>query len=165
MAQGNGSQQGISTIRFEGTFAHFMLQKKNWLLLFAIVAAISSVGLVLLGKWTYEGAPPLTNFVSATGETVINKEQIYDGKELFHVRGLMSWGSYFGDGSERGPDFTADALHRTRLAMTEFYENETNLDRDSIEARVKRELHENGWDKGANVIRINDAQVYALGVL
>jgi nitric oxide reductase subunit B len=178
MAEGNGHTTGnghtenghtmvtdLGAVGFRNSLAHFLMTKKNWWLVFAVVAAISTVGLVLLGKWTYEGKPPLANFVSASsGETVITKDQILDGKEVFHLRGLMSWGSFFGDGSERGPDFTADALHRTRLAMGEYYKNQ-GLDPDAIETRVKRELHENGWDSEAGVIRINDAQVYAIEVL
>ncbi len=30
---------------------------------------------------------------------------------------LLSYGSYFGDGSERGVDYTADSLHQMAVAM------------------------------------------------
>lgn len=151
------------------TFAQVLLDKKTWWAHFAIVSAISIVGLLALGNWTYEGAPPVAGFVSAsTGQSVIPLEEINKGKELFHLRGLMSWGSFWGDGAERGPDFTADALHRTVVGMSEFYEKEiaqerpvTQADRDSIEGRVKREIHENGYDPEKGEIRINDAQIYA----
>lgn len=155
------------------TFAQTLLNKRTWAAQFAVVTAISVAGLLVLGRWTYEGAPPLADFVSAsTGEQVVPVERINRGKQVFHLRGLMSWGSFWGDGAERGPDFTADALHRTVVAMRSFYEGEigreralTQADRDAIAVRVQREIHANGLDEGAKVIRINDAQVHALAAL
>jgi nitric oxide reductase subunit B len=151
-------------------FAQILLAKKYWWLHFLIVAGISVIGLVALGVWTYTGAPPLVKFVSSTTEeTVIPEWQIRRGKEVFHLKGLMSYGSFWGDGAERGPDFTADALHRTVVSMRSFYENEikkesrplTQYDQDAIAVRVQREVHANGWDEEAGVIRITDAQIYA----
>jgi nitric oxide reductase subunit B len=151
-------------------FAKWLLAKKNWWINFTVVAAISIVGLIALGSWTYSGAPPLASFVSAaSGETVIPLEQIQRGKEVFHLRGLMSWGSFWGDGAERGPDFTADALHRTVVAMGTYYAEErakqrpvTQADRDGFTVRIQRELHTNGYDAATGQIRINDAQIRAL---
>ncbi len=147
-----------------------ILQDKNtWWVHFLIVSAICAIGLIYLGMQTYEGAPPLEDFKSSTGETIISREQIKRGQEVFHLRGLMSYGSFWGDGAERGPDFTADALHRTVLSMRSFYENQkgsvTQYDKDAIEAQVKRELHTNTWDEKAGHILINDAQAYAFGEL
>ncbi|HEY9785423.1 MAG TPA: cbb3-type cytochrome c oxidase subunit I [Candidatus Obscuribacterales bacterium] len=150
-------------------FAQLLLTKKYWWAHFAVVAAIGIVGLVALGTWTYVGAPPLVDFVSAkTGQTVITAEQITRGKEIFHIKGLMSWGSFWGDGAERGPDFTADALHRTVGAMRSFYAQEIQSqrplqqsDRDAITVRVQREIHENGYDEKSGRIKLSNAQVYA----
>jgi len=87
---------------------------------------------------------------------------------VFHLKGLMSWGSFWGDGADRGPDFTAEALHRTVVTMRTYYEDAikrerplTQTDQDAIAVRIQRELHENGWDEENNVTRINDAQVQA----
>jgi nitric oxide reductase large subunit len=66
--------------------------------------------LIYLGMATYSGAPPLAGFASPSGEMVIPRRQIIHGEKVFHLRGLMSYGSFWGDGAERGPDFTADAL-------------------------------------------------------
>jgi nitric oxide reductase subunit B len=148
----------------------WLLAKPNWWLQFGIVAGISLVGLLALGTWTYTSAPPRVAFVSAsTGKVVIPVEEILRGQEVFHVRGLMSWGSFWGDGAERGPDFTAEALHRTVLSMRAYHEEElaeqrplTQADRDAITVQVQREIKHNGYDEAAQVIRINDAQVRAL---
>ncbi len=139
---------------------------------FLFVAAISVAGLIYLGNVTYTGAPPQVSFTSSDGRAVISRQEIKQGERVFHLRGLMSYGSFWGDGAERGPDFTADALHRTVVAMTTFYEKEvadnqalTQYDKDAIAARVKREVHTNTWDKEADIIRINAAQAYAFQVL
>ena len=151
--------------------AMILLNKKYWLVHFLIVAAISISGLIYLGGATYMGAPPLVDFVSSTDQTVISQAQIKRGQEVFHLRGLMSYGSFWGDGAERGPDFTADALHRTVMAMRGFYEDElkasggdqavTQYDRDAIAAQVIRQVHNNTFDENAGHIRINDAQIHA----
>jgi nitric oxide reductase subunit B len=151
------------------TFAQALLDKKTWWLHFAIVSAISIVGLIFLGTWTYTGAPPVVDYVSSAGKTVILENLIVRGKEVFHIKGLMSWGSFWGDGADRGPDFTADALHRTVVSMRTFYEKElqgrqaavTQTDRDAIAARVAREVHVNSYNEQANHIVLNDAQIYA----
>ncbi len=145
--------------------AQILADKNTWWVHFLIVAAICGAGLIYLGTQTYSGAPPLEDFKSSTGETVISRQQIKHGQEVFHLRGLMGYGSFWGDGAERGPDFTADALHRTAVSMQSFYESEngavTQYDQDAIEARVQRELHTNTWDEKAGHILLNDAQIQA----
>jgi nitric oxide reductase subunit B len=155
--------------------AQWLLNKKNWFTHFLIVAAISIAGLVFLGRETYTGAPPLVNYVSSNGETVISAETIKRGKEVFHLRGLMGYGSFWGDGADRGPDFSADALHRTVVAMRSFYEDELKArngvealsayEKDAVAQRVIRELHNNTYDETAGTITLNAAQLYAFDVL
>ncbi len=138
-----------------------------------IVSAICIGGLIYLGGATYTGAPPLESYVSPAGETVVSRVEIKRGQELFMIRGLMSYGSFWGDGAERGPDFTAEALHRTVVGMRNFYEQEiensagivTQHDKDAIGVRVIREVHNNTYDEEAGVIRLNDAQVSAFADL
>ena len=60
----NGSRATNGGIK--GTFAQWLLAKRNWWLQFAVVSGISIVGLLALGTWTYQGAPPLASFVSST---------------------------------------------------------------------------------------------------
>ena len=155
--------------------AMWLLNKKNWFTHFLIVSVICIVGLIFLGRETYTGAPPLVSFVSPTGEIVLSAEQIKRGKEVFHLRGLMGYGSFWGDGADRGPDFSTDALHRTIVAMRSFYSEElkakngtdtlTGYEQDAIGARIIRELHTNTYDEAAGHIVLNDAQIYAVNQL
>lgn len=165
----------LAKISSIGNVALILMNKKYWVLHFLIVLVISVAGLIYLGAETYTGSPPLADFTSPRGITVISRQQITRGEEVFHLRGLMSYGSFLGDGAERGPDFTAEALHRITVSMRAFYENEaknraasqavTQYDHDAIGARVRRELHTNTWDKNADRIRLNDAQINAFGAL
>jgi nitric oxide reductase subunit B len=146
--------------------AQVLHDKKTWWVHFLIVAAICLSGLVYLGTETYTGAPPLEKYVSSSGETVISREQIKRGQEVFHLRGLMTYGSFWGDGADRGPDFTADALHRTAVAMKSFYQQRapsplTQYDEDAIDARVIREIKTNTWNESAKHIVLNEAQIHA----
>jgi len=42
---------------------------------------------------------------------------------VFQKYALMEYGSMFGDGAYRGPDYSAEALHQTAEVMSEFYNN------------------------------------------
>lgn len=149
--------------------AQRLADKRGWWLHCLIVFAISLAGLVYLGTETYSGAPPLASFVAPSGATVIPHDSIKRGQEVFHLRGLMGYGSFWGDGADRGPDFTADALHRTVVAMRAYYEEregaDTDAARDAIAARVRRELHANGWDEVDDQIHITEAQAHAYEAL
>ncbi len=152
-----------------------LLNKRYWLAHFMIVAVICITGLIYLGGATYAGAPPLVDFVSPSGETVISQKQIKRGQEVFHLRGLMAYGSFWGDGAERGPDFTAEALHRTVLGMRSYYTTELEdragpgssdqYHQDAIAARVIREVHNNAFDEELGTIELNDAQISAFAEL
>eukprot|EP01083_Nonionella_stella_P107894 313090_1 len=56
-----------------------------------------------------------------TKDDYISHQIIDDGERIFHLRRMMSYGSSLGDGSERGVDYAADALHEMAVGMTKFY--------------------------------------------
>jgi len=153
-----------------GTLADLLVSKKYWFFHFLIVMGVCAAGLVYLTQATYDSAPPLADFTTPSGEIVITAEQINKGKEVFHLRGLMSYGSFWGDGAERGPDFTADALHQITLSMKRIYGSQTSnsaspYHEDAIAARIKRELHTNGWSPENEWIVITEAQAEAANKL
>lgn len=133
-----------------------------------------------MGGATYVSAPPVPDFKLSNGQTVFTAADIMEGQKNFQLRGLMNYGSFWGDGAERGPDFTAEALHETVLSMKSFYAEQTvpgsvvrndslnqwqfNLpeyEMDAIGSRVRKELHINTYDETSNAVIINDAQAYA----
>ena len=157
----------------EKSMAQILLTKQYWWIHCSIVTLICVVGLLYLGQQTYSGSPPRVNYTLSNGQTMVEADVIKRGEEVFHLRGLMNYGSFWGDGGERGPDFSADALHRTIVGMKAFYENElrarganvTQYDIDAIATRVKREVRTNTWDEAAGTITLTDAHAYAFNEL
>jgi len=155
----------LKPIHKRRNLADILIDRRLWVAQFALMTLMCLGGLLFLGERTYSSAPPLSDFVDETGRVVIAKETIQAGQALFHRRGLMNYGSFWGDGAERGPDFTAEALHLMVVGMQAYYKSGTDVSVDEqavIEARVSREIHQNGWDAQQDLIRINPAQVAAL---
>jgi len=149
---------------------YFMLTKNWWgPLLFILVISLAGVGMI--GYQTYNDAPPMTGFQTPDGETLIDQTTIVDGQTVFHKYALMEYGSFFGDGAQRGPDFTAEALHQTVLYMNEFevakFEKEngrsaTEMETKIIAEEVKSAIKENNYDEAKNIVVLSDAQAYAV---
>jgi len=147
------------------------MQTKNWWgpLLFILIISLAGVGMI--GYQTYNDAPPMTGFQTGSGEKLITKTIIEEGQEVFHKYALMEYGSYFGDGAQRGPDFTAEALHQIVVLMTEYrvqeFEKEngrvlSEMELKVIKEGVKVEIKENTYDESKNIVVLSNAQVYAL---
>lgn len=154
------------------TVASMLLNKKYWFIHFWVVSVVCVLGLVFVGERTYDGAPPLGSYIDQQSNVVISQKDIKDGERIFHNRGLMHYGSFWGDGAGRGPDFTAEALHLTIGAMRAFYENEllktkkpgaqlTVDEKEAIGVRVRREVRENKWDEASNTTVLLPAQIHA----
>ncbi|HQS53208.1 MAG TPA: cbb3-type cytochrome c oxidase subunit I, partial [Daejeonella sp.] len=84
---------------------------------------------------------------------------------------LMEYGSMFGDGANRGPDYTAEALHRMSEYMNDYYKSGLNSDENSelairgAQEQVKYEIKANQYDKNTNSVKLADSQVAALSNL
>ncbi len=142
------------------------LSNKNyWAFYFLVVVAICVGGIGYFGEVAHYEIPPLCDFVDSSGKVVVSEGEINHGEELFHLRGIMSYGSFLGDGSERGRDYTADALHEVAVAMTKYYKKKYTKDKcinpelmdAAITTRVRLELRNNAYDESKNVVVLNDA--------
>src|SRR5690606_5482847 len=100
---------------------NYLLKPKNWWLPLLIIFVISVTGVFMMGLHTYTEAPPIPSFVTASGKTIYSKEDIQNGQIVFQKYALMEYGSMFGDGAYRGPDYSAEALHLTAAGMSAFY--------------------------------------------
>lgn len=123
-----------------------------------------------MGVSAYKEAPPLVDFVDPQGAIVISADEIIEGQMVFQQHALMDYGSMFGDGASRGPDYTAFALHRVSEAMSEFHRKETptisssiapDLAAYAVERKVQSEIKENNFDPFRQNIRLVPAQVFA----
>lgn len=150
---------------------NYFMNTKNWWqpLLFILVISVAGVGMI--GYQTYVDAPPMTGFKSSSGEILINKTTIEHGQKVFHKYALMEFGSFMGDGAQRGPDFTAEALHQMTISMNEYYveafkrehgRDATDMELKIIKENIKTELKENNYNEAENIVILSDAQTYAL---
>lgn len=144
--------------------------KKSWWQPLLFVLIVGMTGVMLMGIRTYQDAPPIPNFATPAGETLISSAAILDGQSVFQKYALMDYGSMFGDGASRGPDFTAESLHRIAVVMEDFYvgqwrathqQEPTPHDRAAIQARVKQEIKENRYDAATGAARLSEGQAHA----
>jgi nitric oxide reductase subunit B len=149
-------------------FIAFLLNPRKWWLPLLIIFTISIAGVMMIGVHTYTEAPPIPEFVTAKGEFVFSKQDILQGQAIFQKYALMEYGSMFGDGAERGPDFTAEALHLVTEQMNNYYlstaakdDKNINLVKQGIGEQVKNEIKSNNYNKQKNQVILTAAQVYA----
>lgn len=164
--------------------AYFLLNKKYWFTHFWIVSIISIIGLLFMGNETYDRAPPIPDYKDKNGNMIISAKDIKAGQKTFHLRGLMNYGSFWGDGAERGPDYTAESLHVNSLSMQRYYRekikpnsvkrtdqlskwefNLTDSQKYGILERVKKELQTNTHNVQTNTVTLNDAELSAIKYL
>ena len=153
---------------------NYFMNTKNWWqpLLFILIISVAGVGMI--GYQTYNDAPPMTGFKSPSGEVLINKTTIENGQKVFHKYALMEYGSFFGDGAQRGPDFTAEALHYITVFMNDYHveaftrangREATDMELKIIGENIKTELKQNRYEEAGNIVTLTDAQTYALAKL
>ena len=153
------------------TFISYLLNPKNWWLPLSLIFGVSMVGLIMIGIHTYTEAPPIPTYITSGKKTVFSKEDILKGQAVFQKYALMEYGSMFGDGANRGPDYTAEALHYVTGYMNNYYQldigdiSNAALLRKGIAEQVKAEIKANHYNSGDNSVILSDAQVFATGEL
>lgn len=122
----------------------------------------------MIGIHTYTEAPPIPTYVSAQKDVVFSKEDVLQGQAVFQKYALMEYGSMFGDGANRGPDFTAEALHYTTQYMNDYYKSRLSavenieLLKKGVSEQVKTEIKTNLYNSTDNTVILNDAQIFAV---
>lgn len=145
-------------------FIHFLMNPKKWWIPLTFIFVVSFAGVGLIGYETYVEAPPIPDYRNETDELIFSHEEILEGQAVFQRYALMDYGSMFGDGALRGPDFTAQALHQITLFINEYYSNQpdlTKLARLGVAEQARREMRENKYRKIANEVTLTPAQEYA----
>jgi nitric oxide reductase subunit B len=150
----------------------WVMNRKNWWLPLLIVMSVGIGSLLFVGTRTYQDAPPIPDFASASGEVLVSNASILRGQVVFQKYALMDYGSMFGDGAARGPDFTADALHQMAASMQELYvvqpeqtANPDELRRAAALARVQQEIKRSRHDPVTNRVKLTAGQAHAYEVL
>lgn len=149
----------------------YLMNPKNWWAPLVFILIISVAGVGMIGYQTYNDAPPMTGFKASNGDVLIDKSTIERGQLVFHKYALMEYGSMFGDGAQRGPDFTAEALHQISVYMNEYNIQEfekkngravSEMEQKIIAEQTKEELRKNNYNEANNIVELSPAQTYAL---
>ncbi|MCO5725035.1 nitric-oxide reductase large subunit [Robiginitalea marina] len=152
----------------------YFMNPKNWWGPLVFILVISLAGVGMIGFQTYNDAPPMAGFKTDEGTVLIDQAAIERGQVVFHKYALMEYGSFFGDGAQRGPDFTAEALHQVTRSMNAFYREAeerrlgrplTDPEQQIIAEQVRQELKENTVDATDNLVVLSPAYVTALEAL
>lgn len=136
-----------------------------------LVVILGISGLIFMRHQTIQGAPPIfKQAVDESGRVLFTGEDILSGQAVFQKYGLMDYGSVFGHGAYRGPDFTADALHRTGEFMKDYgakqkyntpFSRLEESKKAELEQQVIKELKTNRYDPDAQTLILSPAQAYA----
>ncbi|WP_449064470.1 nitric-oxide reductase large subunit [Planomonospora algeriensis] len=136
-----------------------LLVSKGWLQGVALVMVFGFFVMGLLALRTYTDSMPLPQrVVDERGQVVFTGADITSGQQVFLRRGLQQYGSIVGHGGYLGPDYTADYLRRSAVAIEE--ELRASGVRDP-QAEVARMLRANHYDEATGTLRITAAQVRA----
>jgi nitric oxide reductase subunit B len=151
-------------------WSRFVVNRRNWWLPLTIVGVIGLGSMLFVGARTYQDAPPMPDFVAKDGSVVVSAKAVVRGQVAFQRYALMDYGSMFGDGAARGPDFTADALHKLAEAMRLHYlVHVSSLPRDMAEAtataRLQQDLKANRYDAASGRVTLTEAQSFGFTAL
>lgn len=151
----------------KNNFINYLMNPKNWWLPLLLIFIVSVGGVTMIGVHTYTEAPPIPNYVSEKGDIIFSSEDILDGQAVFQQYALMEYGSMFGDGANRGPDYTAEALHQVSVYMNDYYlsklegEGHVDLIKKGVTEQVKAEIKSNHFNGTDNSVELSDAQVFS----
>ncbi len=140
-----------------------------------LVLMIGFTVLMFMGHNTYEYAPPIPDKVTdPSGNVLFTGEDILSGQAVFQRYGLMDYGSVFGHGAYRGPDFTDDYLHRSAWlqreskSQAEFKQAYSILpanQKAQIDQEVVSDIKTNRYDASAKNLVFTQEQAQALPAL
>ena len=152
------------------TIWNMIMKSTNWWKYLLAVLVVGASGVLFMGFSTYKDAPPKPDFISTSGVEIVQQASVERGQLVFQKYALMEYGSMFGDGAARGPDFTAEALHRIAVEMNNCYGSQvanedlselSQIEKDGISVRVQRELKLNRYDSEKNIVMLTEGQAYA----
>lgn len=136
-----------------------LLVSKGWVQAAVLVFLFGFFVLGLLAYRTYSGQPPIPERVVAPhGSVVYTGEEVREGQKVFLRNGLMQYGSIFGHGGYLGPDYTADYLRRSALAVRESYGGEGS---DRARVQTVSDHKENRYDPESRTLEFSAAQAAA----
>src|SRR5215203_4970265 len=142
-----------------GTGRRELLVSKGWVQAVALVVLFGFFVLGLLAYRAYSGQPPIPErVVDPSGRVVFTGQDVTAGQGVFLKNGLMQYGSIFGHGAYLGPDYTADYLRRSALAVRESYGGEGS---DRAAASTADTFKQNRYDPETQTLEYTAPQATA----
>ncbi|WP_018665115.1 nitric-oxide reductase large subunit [Heyndrickxia acidiproducens] len=148
-----------------------MNYRRLWISL-AIVFIVSFSILGYFGGRLYHTKPPIPAKVVATDGTVLfTRHQIETGQNVWQSMGGQELGSIWGHGAYVAPDWNADWLHRESMwilnawAKSDYKKVYKALDDEqkaALQARLKKELRTNTYDKKTGTITVSPIEAKAI---
>jgi nitric oxide reductase subunit B len=136
-----------------------LLVSKGWVQAVALVLLSGFFVLGLLAYRTYQAEPPIPRrAVAPDGRVVFTGADVRAGQKTFLRNGLMEYGSIFGHGAYLGPDYTADYLHRSALAVQQRYGGPES---DRAKTRTIEDFQTNRYDSRTRTLRLTAGQAAA----
>lgn len=147
-----------------------MSTKKLWISLTCVLIGAFLI-LGLFGIEIYRKAPPIPLKVVEGSQTLMTKEKILFGQQVWQSIGGQQVGSVWGHGAYQAPDWSADWLHREALAILNIYAQHDfqkpyqELDEETQAAlryRMKTNMRENTYDPETGVLTVFPERAQAM---
>ena len=140
-----------------------------WVLVIALSILIAGGFLIFKNE-----APRPSKMVDESGTTIVTKKQLLSGQAVYEKYGLTDYGSYLGNGTYFGPDYTAQSLHVYIQGMQNYYAQkqyktdfkDLSVEKQSgIKGKVKHEIRKNRYNSKTDQLVLTTAQVAGLNHL
>ncbi len=142
--------------------------------LLTILVIVFSI--LLVGGWYIfkNEAPRPTKIVDQQGHTLVTKGELISGQAIYEKYGLADYGSYLGNGSYLGPDYTAEALHHYLIGMRKYYAQDiyhkqlhklNHVEIAVVKDKVMKEIRINRYSEKEDQLVLTPGQVYGLKYL
>lgn len=145
--------------------------RKLWILL-GVTLLVSFVVLGFFGREVYRKAPPIPDRVIAEdGTTLMTRDSILDGQQVWQSTGGQQMGSVWGHGAYQAPDWSADWLHRETSALLDLwsardhgtpFEDLEPEARAGLLERLRREMRANRYDEATGTLTVSNDRAAAI---
>ena len=147
--------------------------RKLWWTLISVLT-VTFLILGISGAEVYRKAPPIpTEVVTASGKSLMTRDDIMAGQAAWQSTGGMQLGSIWGHGAYQAPDWTADWLHRElttwlTLAALEAYDrpfDELDVEQKAaLVHRLKQEYRSNGLEPSTGIVTVSERRGAAIAL-
>jgi nitric oxide reductase subunit B len=145
--------------------------RRLWILFcVAIFAAFFILG--FFGREVYRQAPPIPERVVTTdGRTLMTRDSILTGQEVWQSTGGQQLGSVWGHGAYQAPDWSADWLHRESIALLDVWAEAEGVaglaslpaDRHAVlRDRLVHEMRANTLDAASGTVTVSKERAEAM---